>query len=97
MIDAGMSPQQARECRPRRAVGCKACLAGYRGRVALFEVLPIGAALQERIAEGAGAAQLRGEATAQGHRSLRQVGLARVADGQIALDDMLRATGDHLA
>lgn len=97
LIDAGMSPQQARECRPRRAGGCKACLAGYRGRVALFEVLPVGAALRERIAEGAGAAELRAEATTQGHRSLRQVGLARVADGHIALDDLLRTTGDHLA
>lgn len=95
--EAGMSPQQARECRPKRARGCKACQAGYRGRVALFEVLPIGAALQERIAEGLGAAELRAEATALGHRGLRQVGLVRVADGQIALDDLLRATGDHLA
>jgi len=97
LIDAGMSPQQARECRPRRARGCKACLGGYRGRVALFEVLPVGAALQERVAEGAGAAELRAEAAALGLRSLRQVGLARVAEGLLALDDVVRATADHLS
>ena len=97
LIDAGMSPQQARECRPRRARGCKACLGGYRGRAALFEVLPIGAALQERVAEGAGAADLRAEAAALGLRSLRQVGLTRVEDGLITLDDLVRATGDHLS
>jgi type IV pilus assembly protein PilB len=97
LIEAGMSPQQAHDCRPRRARGCKSCLAGYRGRVALFEVLPVGAALQELVAGGASAAELRAEATALGHRGLRQVGLVRVAEGQLALDDLLRATGDHLA
>ena len=65
--------------------------------MALFEVLPVGAALQELIAAGASAAELRGEAAAIGHRGLRQVGLVHVADGQIALEDLLRATGDHLA
>jgi type IV pilus assembly protein PilB len=97
LTEAGMSPQLARECRPKRARGCKLCLAGYRGRVPLFEVLPVGATLQELIAAGASAAELRGEMTTLGHRGLRQVGLVRVADGQLALDDLLRATGDHLA
>ena len=96
LIDAGMTPQQARECRPRKARGCKACLGGYRGRVPLFEVWPVGAALQERIAAGAGAAELRAEAETLGLRSLRQVGLTRVAEGALGLDDLLRVTGDHL-
>ena len=97
LIDAGMSPQQARECRPRRARGCKACVGGYRGRIALFEVLPVGPTLQERIAGGASAAELRAEAAALGLRSLRHVGLARVAEGVLALDDLVRATGEHLS
>jgi type IV pilus assembly protein PilB len=96
LIEAGMTQQQAQACRPRRARGCKACLGGYRGRVALFEVLPIGAALQERIAEGAGAAELRAEAVRLGFRSLRAVGLTQVAAGTIGLDDLLRATGERL-
>ncbi len=97
LSDAGMSPQQARDARPRRARGCKSCLGGYRGRVALFEVLPIAGALRDRIAGGADAAELRAEAAALGARSLRQTGLTRVAEGILALDDLLRATGDHLA
>jgi type IV pilus assembly protein PilB len=96
LIEAGMTPQQAQACRPRRARGCKACLGGYRGRVALFEVLPVGATLQERIAEGAGEAELRAEAVRLGLRSLRDVGLAQVAAGAIGLDDLLRATGERL-
>lgn len=97
LVDAGMTPQQARECRPRKARGCKACLGGYRGRVPLFEVLPVGAAVQERVAAGASAAELRAEAAALGLRSLRQFGLMRVSEGALGLDDLLRATGDHLS
>lgn len=95
LIEAGMTAQQAQACRPKRARGCKACLAGYRGRVALFEVLPVGAALQERIAAGAGAAELRAEALRLGLRGLREVGLAQVAAGALGLDDLLRATGER--
>ena len=96
LIEAGMTTQQAQACRAKRARGCKACLGGYRGRVALFEVLPVGAALQERIAEGAGATELRAEAARLGVRSLRDVGLAQVTAGAIGLDDLLRATGERL-
>lgn len=96
LIEAGMTAPQAQACRPKRARGCKACLGGYRGRVALFEVLPVGAALQERIVEGAGAAELRAEGARLGLRSLRAVGLAQVAAGTIGLDDLLRATGERL-
>ena len=96
LIEAGMTQPQAQACRPRRARGCKACLGGYRGRVALFEVLPVGATLQERIAEGASEAELRAEAVRLGLRSLRDVGLAQVAAGAIGLDDLLRATGERL-
>lgn len=96
LIEAGMPPVQAQSCRAKRARGCKACLGGYRGRVALFEVMPIGAALQERIAEGAGAAELRAEAARLGIRGLREVGLTHVAAGTIGLDDLLRASGERL-
>lgn len=95
LIEAGMTAQQAQACRPKRARGCKACLGGYRGRLALFEVLPVGVDLQERIAAGAGAAELRAEALRLGLRGLREVGLAQVAAGAIGLDDLLRATGER--
>jgi type IV pilus assembly protein PilB len=94
LVDAGMTAGRAKDCRPKRARGCKACLGGYRGRVALFEVLPVGADVQARVLAGAGAAELRGEMARLGVPSLRQVGLTRVADGEIGLDDLLRATSE---
>jgi type II secretory ATPase GspE/PulE/Tfp pilus assembly ATPase PilB-like protein len=94
LIDAGMTAGRAKDCRPKRAKGCKACLGGYRGRVALFEVLPVGAEMQARVLAGAGAAELRAEMARLGVPGLRQVGLTRVADGEIGLDDLLRATSE---
>lgn len=94
LIDAGMTAGRAKDCRPKRAKGCKACLGGYRGRVALFEVLPIGAELRARLLAGADAAELRTEMARLGVPSLRQVGLTRVADGELGLDDVLHATSE---
>ncbi len=94
LIDAGLTAGRAKDCRPKRAKGCKACLGGYRGRIALFEVLPVGAEIKARVLAGAGAAELRAEMTRLGVPSLRQVGLTRVADGELALDDLLRATSE---
>jgi type II secretory ATPase GspE/PulE/Tfp pilus assembly ATPase PilB-like protein len=93
-----MSPQQARECRPKRARGCKACLRpGTAGGWRCSRCCRSARRCKSASPRALGAAELRAEATALGHRGLRQVGLVRVADGQIALDDLLRATGDHLA
>lgn len=94
LVDAGVPQALAREGRPRRARGCKACHGGYRGRTAIFEVMPIGEALRERIAEGAGAAELRAEAVRLGMRPLRLSGLVRVLDGTTSFDEVLRATAD---
>ncbi len=58
--------------------------------------MTVGPTLQELVLAGAGAAELRAEATRLGLRGLRQGGLARVAEGALGLDDVLRATGDHL-
>jgi type IV pilus assembly protein PilB len=94
LIDAGVPPAVARDAGPRRARGCKACHGGFRGRTAIFEVMPIGESLRERIADGAGAAELRAEAVRLGMRPLRLAGLMRVVDGVTSLDELLRATTD---
>ncbi len=94
LIDAGVPQALARDGRPRRARGCRACHGGFRGRTAIFEVMPIGEALRERIAEGAGAAELRAEAIRLGMRPLRISGLVRVLDGTTSFDEVLRATAD---
>lgn len=94
LVDAGVPQALAREGRPRRSRGCKACHAGFRGRTAIFEVMPIGESLREKLAAGAGAAELRAEAVKLGMRPLRLAGLLRVLDGTTSFDEVLRATAD---
>jgi type II secretory ATPase GspE/PulE/Tfp pilus assembly ATPase PilB-like protein len=57
-------------------------------------VLPVGAEMQARVLAGASAAELRAEMARLGVPGLRQVGLTRVADGELGLDDLLRATSE---
>lgn len=94
LVDAGLPQAIARDGVPRRARGCKRCHGGFRGRTAIFEVMPIGESLRERISDGASAAELRAEAIRLGMRPLRLAGLLRVVDGTTALDEVLRATTD---
>lgn len=94
LVDAGVPQGVARDGRPRRARGCRACLNGFRGRVAIFEVLPVGETLRERISAGAGVPELKAEAMRLGMRPLRAAGLLRVVDGTTSFDEVMRVTAD---
>jgi len=76
-----------------RGKGCPACnFTGLRGRVALYEVMPITPELRELILRGASPAELRTAAQAQGMKTLRQAGLAKVLEGVTTLEEVLRVT-----
>ncbi len=74
-----------------RPTGCSACAkTGYKGRLALHEVMPITEEI-ERLAVGrASAVQIAEVARAQGMKTLRQDGLAKVLDGVTAVEEILR-------
>ncbi|RKP48527.1 GspE/PulE family protein [Pararobbsia silviterrae] len=76
-----------------RASGCDAChRIGYRGRIGIHQVMPVGAALRQRIAHGAGAPDIAAHAAAEGLGSLRDAALVKVLTGETSLDAALRAT-----
>lgn len=78
-----------------RPVGCKGCgQSGYRGRVPIVEVLSISPRIKELIFSGASAAELQKTARAEGVRSLREVGVARVRAGETTLQELERVLGD---
>ena len=75
----------------RRAVGCEECRgSGYKGRVAIFEVLPVRGAVRDAI--GGTSAELRAAAAAGGMRTLRQDGLRLCLEGVTSLDEVARVT-----
>jgi general secretion pathway protein E len=85
-----------RPVRLRAAAGCPRCQGtGYRGRVAIYELVEIAARLQQLISAGADVAQLEAAANERGRRSLYQDGLLKVADGRTTLAEV--GTASNLA
>ena len=79
--------------RPMRPVGCPACRqTGYRGRLGLFELLEVDAAVRSAIGAEPDLARLRRAGLAGGLQPLRRAGLRLVAQGQTTLDEVLRST-----
>jgi type IV pilus assembly protein PilB len=77
----------------RRGGGCRECAGtGYRGRIAVHELMPICDLLRERIVAGASVLELRRIARAKGMRTLRQNALALAADGVTSIEEVLRVT-----
>ncbi len=76
-----------------RGAGCPACSGtSYKGRIALYEVMPMGDELREQILAGASALDLKRAAVSAGMKSLRQSGLSKVAEGMTTVEEILRVT-----
>lgn len=74
--------------------GCVACqYTGYRGRIGLFDILPITPKLRHLISAGASEVELRRQARAQGWRPLFYQGLRSAEQGVTTLDEILRVVG----
>lgn len=80
------------------AQGCQECShTGYRGRVAIHELLVMDSAIHKTILSGADATQLHQAARQQGMLTLYEDGLRKVAAGMTSLDEVLRVTQDSAA
>ncbi|MBI2218286.1 MAG: Flp pilus assembly complex ATPase component TadA [Candidatus Rokubacteria bacterium] len=77
------------------AKGCSSChFSGMKGRVALYEVMPVTPEICDLIMGSAPAGEIRQVARNQGMRTLREVGLAKALEGVTTLDEVLRVTAD---
>ena len=73
--------------------GCATCnFTGMKGRVAIYEVMPITEELRELVLKDASTAEIRERAQAQGMKTLRQAGLLKVLDGTTTAAEVLRVT-----
>ena len=77
-----------------KAVGCEKCTKGYKGRVGIFEVMPVSDAMGKLIMEGGNAIQIRDLARSEGLQELRASGLAKVRQGITSLEEINRVTKD---
>ncbi len=76
-----------------RAVGCSACSGtGYRGRVALHEVMEVSESLEQMVVAHATGTELRQSALADGMVPLREDGFSKVAEGITTIEEVLRVS-----
>ncbi|WP_296402444.1 ATPase, T2SS/T4P/T4SS family [Psychrobacter sp.] len=73
-----------------KAIGCELCIDGYKGRVGIFEVMPISDSLAELIMHGGHALQLKALAQQQGFYDLKRAAILKVMQGIISIDEMNR-------
>jgi type IV pilus assembly protein PilB len=78
---------------PFQANGCEHCNgSGYRGRIAIYQMLPITAIIENLILSQRSTQEIELEARRQGMQSLRSAGLRKVMDGITSLDEVLACT-----
>jgi hypothetical protein len=76
-----------------RGRGCDACRkAGYKGRMALYEIMVLDDDLRELVMQQASTAVLRAECRKRGMRTLRESGLLGIYEGQTTIDEVIRET-----
>ena len=80
--------------RPYRAVGCSACNNGYKGRVGLYQVMPISEEIQRIILSEGTALDIAAQARKEGVRDLRMSGLIKVRAGMTTLEEVITVTNE---
>ncbi len=80
--------------KPYRAVGCSACNNGYKGRVGIYQVMPITDAIQRIILSEGTAMDIAAQAAKEGVRDLRQSGLVKVRAGVTTLEEVIAVTNE---
>jgi type IV pilus assembly protein PilB len=80
---------------PYKAVGCDRCKgSGYKGRLGIYQVMPITETMQDMILKHATALDIGREAQRIGVRDLRQSGLLKVKQGMTSLEEVLGCTNE---
>ncbi len=77
---------------PFHPVGCAKCNNGYKGRVGIYQVMPISEEIQRIVLRDGSALEIAAQAQAEGVRSLRQSGLYKVKQGMTSLEEVLGCT-----
>ncbi|MGV6818544.1 MAG: type IV-A pilus assembly ATPase PilB [Thiotrichales bacterium] len=94
LIDEGFTEEEASDLKLYQPVGCDRCTAGYKGRLGIFQVMPISEQMGRIILEGGNALQLEDQAQKEGVLNLRQAGLNKVRAGLTSLEEINRVTKD---
>ena len=93
LLDAGYPDAELKEpWVAYRAVGCSMCNNGYKGRIGLYQVMPISEEIQRIILRDGSALEIADQAQREGVRTLRQAGLNKAKSGLTSLEEVLAVT-----
>ncbi len=93
LIDAGVSPEEVDEYVCYRGVGCDICNnTGYKGRVGIYQVMPMFEEIRELILAGANTAEIKRESMRLGVKTMRQSALLKLKEGVTSFEEVLRCT-----
>jgi type IV pilus assembly protein PilB len=93
LIDIGVPPDEAKMMQLYKGVGCRTCNnTGYKGRIALYEVLVVNDPVKELVLQGASSAEIKAEAMRLGMATLRQAGINKLKEGSTTIEEVLRVT-----
>jgi type IV pilus assembly protein PilB len=93
LMELSLTPDDVRGRRFMRGRGCDHCnKSGYKGRMALFEILTMDDEMRELVMNEASTNTLREYARKKGMRTLREAGLLAIYEGQTTIDEVVRET-----
>ncbi len=93
LIDAGLSESDASAYKPLRGHGCGSCSdTGFKGRVAIYEVMVMTDALKEFVLNGASGTEIKREAMRGGMCTLRRSSLNKMLEGVTTLSEVFRVS-----
>ncbi|MCH2171188.1 type IV-A pilus assembly ATPase PilB [Myxococcota bacterium] len=97
LVEAGLDEAEAAKVSPMRGSGCRACSdTGFKGRVAIYEVMVLNEELKEFVLNGASALEIKREAVRLGMQTLRVSALNKLVEGTTTLGEVLRVSSrDH--
>ena len=93
LTQAGITPEMLEGAKFMKGEGCNHCnRSGYRGRIAVYEIMRLTPAIRELIFQNASTSKIRDLAIKQGMTTLYQDGLLKVLDGITTLEEVYRVT-----
>ncbi|MEN8128857.1 MAG: type IV-A pilus assembly ATPase PilB [Pseudomonadota bacterium] len=94
LLEEGFKENELAELKVFKAVGCDQCNDGYKGRLGIYQVMPISEAMGLIIMEGGNSMQLADQSLKEGIPDLRLSGLQKVRAGLTSLEEVNRVTKD---
>ncbi len=93
LLEAGVSPEEVDDYVCYRGKGCATCNnTGYKGRVGIYQVMPMFEEIRELVLAGANTAEIKRESMRLGVKTMRQSALSKLKEGVTSFEEVLRST-----